>query len=47
MANRIKYPELPSFVISDDVKRAQAKFNESAKKLANRRRLLEKLFNES
>lgn len=47
MANRIKYPELPSFVITDDVKRAQVRFNESAKKLANRRRKLEKLFTES
>ena len=47
MTNRIKYPELPSFVISDDVKRAQAKFNESVARSQATRRKLEKLFTES
>lgn len=47
MSNRIKYPELPSFVITDDVKRAVAKFKESVERSASTRQRLEKLFLES
>jgi hypothetical protein len=44
MSNRIKYPELPSFVITDDVKRAAVQLKESVARSASTRRRLEKLF---